>query len=96
MSDVKRFTGFIAVDNSTHKTEKDAVEHSRAVKTKAALEKLATDLQVQSPAGAIGQPLASYLYENRVAILAALNQEVLTRKKRTVKPKAPSINPAAA
>lgn len=93
MSDVKRFTGFIAVDNSTHKTEKEAVEHSRAVKTKAALkEKFGTYNVV---GGEKGCALDDFLYENRTAILAALNQEVLTRKKRTVKPKAPSINPAA-
>lgn len=95
MSDVKRFTGFIAVDNTTHKSEKEAVEHSRAVKTKTALEKLAGDLQVRSHSGDLEQLLSPYLYENRVAILAALNQEVLTRKKRTVKPKVPSVNPAA-
>jgi hypothetical protein len=41
MSDVKSFTGFIAIDGSTHTTMKVAVEHSREVKIKAALEAFA-------------------------------------------------------
>lgn len=37
MSDVKKFTGFIAIDGSTHTSQKAAVEHSRQVKVQTAL-----------------------------------------------------------
>jgi len=98
MSDVKRFTGFIAIDGSTHATEKAAVTHTRDVKTAAALEKLRA-LVVEGAPGATsfegiayieseGMPI--FLAANREAILAAFNQEVLTRKKRIPKVKAAS------
>lgn len=96
MSDVKKFTGFIAVDGSTHTSMKSATEHSRVVKVKAALAASFGD-QLVSPADVpdhqledspeLVQTLDQFIYSNREAILAALNQEVTTRKPRTPKAK---------
>lgn len=94
MSDVKRFTGFIAVDGSTHNTLKHATDHSREVKVKKALAE-AFAAQVVTPADVPEHELRAdeiitldaYIYENRDVILAALNQEVTTRKPRTSKAK---------
>lgn len=100
MSDVKKFTGFIAVDGSTHTSIKSAKDHSRVVKTKAAL-KEAFGGQLVSPADIpdhelennpeLVQNLDDFIYANRDAILAALNQEVTTRK-----PRAPKVKTVAA
>ena len=97
MSDVKRFTGFIAVDGSTHNTLKQATDHSREVKVKRALAE-AFAAQVVTPADVPEHELRTdqiitldaYIYANRDAILAALNQEVTTRKPRTPKAKKPA------
>ena len=90
MSDVKKFTGFIAVDGSTHTSQKAAIEHSRQVKIQTALKEKFGALVVGShtiiDVGVTEQNpvawLADFLYENRDSIIEALNQEVLTRKKR--------------
>lgn len=84
MSDVKRFTGFIAVDGSTHTSQRAAIEHSRQVKIKAALkEKFGTFIVADSADGPQRIALDEFIYANAEAIQDALNQEVLTRKKRT-------------
>lgn len=94
MSDVKKFTGFIAIDGSTHTTLKSATEHSRQVKVQKALEfkfaKMAVIGEEDEP-GSAGVDLPTFIYANRDEILACLNQEVLTRKKR-----APKAKPEAA
>jgi hypothetical protein len=98
MSDVKRFTGFIAVDGSTHNTLKQATEHSREVKVKKALA-TAFAANVVTPADVPEHeltaeqivPLDEFIFKNREAILAALSQQVTTRKPRT-----PKVKPAAA
>jgi hypothetical protein len=92
MSDVKRFTGFIAIDGSTHTSEKLAVIHSRGVKIKAALKEKFAGLIVMVdgvPEGTENpkQGLELFLFENMAEIMSAFNQEVLTRKKRTLKVK---------
>ena len=93
MSDVKKFTGFIAIDGSTHTSQKAAVEHSRQVKVQTALkEKFGTCDVLENNRPFHEQEgqevnLADFIYANRESILAALNQEVLTRKKRTPKAK---------
>lgn len=95
MSDVKRFTGFIAIDGSTHTSMKAATEHSREVKiTRALKEKfgnlvVAEGITLSAPDEGPGVSLDDFIYANRESILAALNQEVLTRKKRTPKVKSP-------
>lgn len=91
MSDVQKFSGYIAADGTHHKTQKLAIAASLEFKTKAALADAFVGLTVYGddthPDQQTGKPLAEYLYEFRAQILDALNQEVLTRKKRTPKPK---------
>lgn len=89
MADVKKFTGFIAIDGSTHTTSKSAVEHSRQVKIQRALAEKFTGPVVldggdNAPTYEDQEPLGmpDFIYANRDAILACLNQDVLTRKKR--------------
>lgn len=94
MSDVKKFTGFIAIDGSTHTSQKGAVEHSRVVKVKAALKKEFGELSVVAVDGT--HALDEYIFARAADILAALNQDVLTRKKRTPKAKPAAVEPAAA
>lgn len=87
MADVKKFTGFIAIDGSTHTTSKSAVEHSRQVKIQKALADKFSGMCVDSliatetPEDFVDLP--TFIYANRDSILACLNQDVLTRKKRT-------------
>lgn len=94
MSDVKKFSGYIAADGTHHDTQKQAIAASLEFKTKAALSDAFTGQSVYSDVGhlddQIGKPLADFLYDNRVQLLDALNQEVLLRKKRTPKQKAPA------
>lgn len=101
-NEVKKFTGFIAVDGSTHKTVKEAMDHSRAVKTKAALTAIAEGVLASQPNDAMGvssdesgssviypEDLPTFLSAHREAILAAFNQEVRMRgpgRKKVVKP----------
>lgn len=88
MSDVKKFTGFIAIDGSTHTSLKSATDHSRNVKIQTALKDKFGGLVVSEDAvDQHKEPMSLdfFIYTNREAILAALNQEVLTRKKRTPK-----------
>lgn len=100
MSDVKRFTGFIAIDGTTHTSAKSAIEHSRQVKIKTALkDKFGTLRLLSTSAEGHEQPggaLDEFIYANRDQILSALNQEVLTRKKRTPKAKADAAPETAA
>lgn len=87
MSDVKKFTGFIAIDGSTHTSLKSATEHSRLVKIRNALAGQFGIYNVTEDGdddeAAIS--LDAFIYANRDSILTALNQEVLTRKKRIPK-----------
>jgi len=89
MSDIKKFTGYVSSDGKTHNSQKAAVTHELELKTKKALADSFGGRSVYSDTdGERLVALDDFLYENRVAILAALNQEVLLRKKRTPKPKA--------
>lgn len=99
MSDVKKFTGFIAIDGSTHTTLKPATEHSRQVKIQRALAEKFTGPVVLD--GAPGSPsyedqaelsMPDFIYANRAVIQACLNQDVQTRKKRA--PNKPKTAPA--
>lgn len=83
MSDVKAFTGFIAIDNTTHTSKSAAIAHSREVKVKAALQTAFGGHTVVCDQDGKTIPLDTFIAQNRDAISAALNQEVLTRKKRT-------------
>lgn len=96
MSDVKKFTGFIAIDGSTHTSLKSATDRSREFKTQAALkekfgDKLVTPAIVEAheleDKPELVQSLDAFIYANRDAILQALSQQVTTRKPRTPKVK---------
>ena len=76
MSDVKRFTGFIAIDGSTHATEKAAVTHTRDVKTAAALEKLRA-LVVEGAPGATSFEGIAYIESEGMPIFLAANREAI-------------------
>lgn len=93
-ADVRRFTGYIAADGSHHATLKAAAAVSLEVKTRAALQEvfgkkstIPDPSLLEIPEGWV-EPvisvadLPSFLYDNRTAILAALNQEVSLRKPR--------------
>ncbi|QFZ84540.1 hypothetical protein GFK26_18090 [Variovorax paradoxus] len=98
MSDIKKFTGFLSSDGKTHNTQKAAVTHELELKTKKALADSFGDKWVYNGEDRLedqsGTPLDAFLYENRDAVLAALSQEVLLRKKRT--PKVKATTPASA
>lgn len=91
MSDVKKFTGFIAIDGSTHVSLKSATDHSRNVKIQRVLVEKFGNYHVMDSQRTYHEQegeevnLAEFIYANRELILFALNQEVLTRKKRTPK-----------
>lgn len=101
MSDVKKFTGFIAIDGSTHTSQTAAVEHSRVVKVKAALKEKFGGLEVAEPI-TTGDPsgpavtMDDFIFANREAILTCLNQNVLTRKKRSPNKAKAAANDATA
>ena len=96
MADIKKFTGYVAQDGSTHNSLKAATDHARDLKIKAALE----DFNLVTNAANAGVvedergnaviyagDLPAFLFAHKADILAAFNQDVLTRKKREAKPK---------
>lgn len=103
MSDVKKFTGFIAIDGSTHTSMKSATDHSRQVKIQRALAEKFVGLSVSESVTSSnseddGVTMPDFIYANRDAILACLNQDVLTRKKRApnkAKAKAETVDESA-
>lgn len=105
VADVRRFTGYVAADGSHHATLKAAAAVSLEVKTRAALDAVFadvtqfTDAEVYRPyedddtCVIAVKDMPKFIYANRVAILAALNQEVSLRKPR--KPRADKGTKAA-
>lgn len=87
MSDIKKFTGFIAIDGSTHSTLKSAQDYTRDFKIRKALEEKFANLSITSEGADTGVSVADFIIANMDAIKAALNPEVLLRKKRTPKAK---------
>jgi hypothetical protein len=98
MADIKKFTGYIAPDGSTHDTVKKATDHTRALKIKAALKAAFNDETIDidqigvsecDRGGAVILPgeLADWLLANQTKIEACFNQDVLMRKKRESKPR---------
>lgn len=96
MADIKKFTGYIAPDGSTHDTIKKATDYTRELKIKEALALFKGTLNEDSCwVGSDGQgpvvcadDLPAFLYANKDAIIAAFNPEVLLRaprKKREAK-----------
>ena len=101
MPDIKKFTGYLSSDGKTHNSQKAAVTHEQELKTKKALEdgfgdRVVFDNGPNAPEfdDQTSISLATFLYDNREAVLAALNQEVLLRKKRTPKVKTTAANDA--
>jgi hypothetical protein len=99
MSDIKKFTGYVSSDGKTHNSQKAAVAHELELKTQAAVKAAfpVGTVIVTSDDGTVAAPaqaISDFVLRNRVLILAALQQEVLLRKKRTPKVKAPAANDA--
>lgn len=106
MAEVKKFSGYTAIDGSAHNTKKEAIEYSRDIKIKAALDAIVTGFVAKNPdesggyfvpelgvAALLESNLATWLTENRVTLLAAFNQDVKMRAPRA--PKKPAAPPAA-
>lgn len=96
MADIEKFTGYKAIDGSTHKTAKAAILHTREVKIKTALAST-FKLPIANATGVtelatgervvFGQDVPDFLYANRDAISAAFKQDVSLRAPRTKKAK---------
>jgi len=98
MTDIKKFTGFLSSDGKTHTSQKSAVAHELELKTTAAVRAAFPEGYIAGVPNVDGQSIADFVLDNRAQISAALNQEVLLRKKRTPKKAAndPSAGQAAA
>lgn len=91
-ADIRKFTGFIAADGSTHESMTKARAHADDLKIKSALtasfSKLNTSqASVYQPDGTDGHvvhenDMADWLFANRVAITAALSVRATTRAPR--------------
>lgn len=98
-ADIKKFTGFIAPDGSTHDTIKKATEYTKNLKVKEALAAtLGESITPATHGSSVSQDdrdmfvvyprnMPDFLLENREMILAAFNQDVTLRAPR--KKKAP-------
>lgn len=94
MSDIKKFTGFIAPDGSTHSTMKKASAYTFDLKVKAALGEFANiqaelNPGVEETTGGLtvvhAADMPEFLFSHRDAILSAFKPEITTRKKRVAK-----------
>jgi hypothetical protein len=94
MSDIKKFTGFIAPDGTTHTTMQKATAYTLDLKIKLALEdfKLVTNATSagvsEDDAGSAAiypEDLPLFLFAHKADIMAAFKPEVTTRKKRVAK-----------
>lgn len=93
---IRKFTGFIAADGSTHDTMKKAVQYANDQKVKEALNAQFSEVDSETAGAhdvegqyyAIGADgLATFLFANRAAIQAAFDSKVTVRKPRTTKAK---------
>jgi hypothetical protein len=86
MSDIKKFTGFLTSDGTAHNTQKAAVAYELELKTKKALAATFGHIRIGTVNDTheedSGLPMNEWLYANKDAIQAALQQEVLLRKAR--------------
>jgi len=95
-ADIRRFTGFIAPDGTTHDSIKKATDHTRDLKIKAALADFAlVALEVNEGVSTheghlviFTEDLPAFLLAHKADILAAFNQDVLMRAPRQFKAKA--------
>lgn len=91
-ADIRKFTGFIAADGSTHESMTKARAHADDLKIKAALTASFKTLDhgqaaVYQPDGTAGlavheNDMPEWLFANRVAIMAALSVRATTRAPR--------------
>lgn len=85
---IRKFTGFIAADGTTHDTMKKAVQHANDQKVKEALNAFNIKADEGQDVSVVRMDqIGEYLFNNRVAILAALNAKATIRKTRTPKAK---------
>lgn len=105
IADIRKFTGFIAPDGTTHDTLKKATEYTRYLKVKLALADFAlvsqeTNVGVsqtdEGSAVVFTTDLPAFLLAHREDILAAFNQDVSLRAPKKPKVKAPAAATAAA
>ena len=104
MADIRKFTGFIAPDGSTHDTIGKATAHTRNLKVKEALQKQFGNVTPGTHGNSVSQDdrdnfviypeqLPEFLFTHRDAIAACFKQDVKLRESR--KPKASAPAPAA-
>lgn len=86
-SGIRKFTGFIAADGTTHDTMKKAIQYANDQKVKEALS--AFNIKADEGGNAIVrmEEMGDYLFSNREAIQAAFNAKAAVRKTRTPKAK---------
>lgn len=85
---IRKFTGFIAADGSTHDTMKKAVQYANDQKVKEALNAFNVPATEGTDVGVIRMDqIGEYLFSNRIAIQAAFNAKAAVRKTRTPKAK---------
>jgi hypothetical protein len=85
MADFKKITGFQTPDGVVHDTEKQATEHVKNIKIKAALKDFAETADLPGVEGhdaVHSADLAEFLFANKDAIAAAFNPEIRTRAPR--------------
>ena len=96
MADIKRFTGFIAPDGTTHDNLKKATEYTQRLKIKEALAEFSKVIPEVNPGvtetdsgyvGVLAGDIPVFLLAHKDDILAAFNQEVLMRAPRKVREK---------
>lgn len=104
MADIKKFTGYIATDGSTHETLAKAQKYADELKIKEALktafpegclkdDKNAHDVDGGRYLALDDSSIPDWLFANRDAITAAFNQKARTRAPR--KPKAAKVTAGA-
>lgn len=100
-ADIRKFTGFIAPDGTTHDTLKKATDYTKELKVKAALADFAlvteansgvTDTDGSGTLVIYVEDLPKFLLAHRAEILASFNQEATTRKPH--KPREPKVKTA--
>lgn len=85
---IRKFTGFIAADGTTHDTMKKAVQHANDQRVKEALRAFNVSAQEGTDVPVVRMDqMGDWLFNNRDAIQAALNAKAAVRKTRTPKAK---------
>lgn len=100
MADIRRFTGFIAPDGTTHDTIKKATEYTRDLKVKEALSEFAAapignGVSETDRGGAVIYvgDIPEFLLFYKDKIKTAYNQDVVMRAPRKPKPEPIQVRP---